>query len=269
MDFLQHLDANSLETVTAKIEASLATAAVGSRWQLERVGYFIVDQDSNAGAPVLNRIITLRDDRVEVAKPDAAPKAEVKKNPKAVSRPKGKTPQEFRAEARARDGALNAKYTAFVALVGDANADLLAGDAETAAQFEAVSRKVSPALAAKWMVNELPRVIDEDETIDTVQLTELLVAIDSGKVSPTLGKTLLQEIASGKAYAAAFASIATMPVVDLGAAIDAVIKANPDKAAAYKSGKTGLLGFFVGQVMKATPNVDAAQVNQAVRDRLG
>ena len=31
-----------------------------------------------------------------------------------------------------------------------------------------------------------------------------------------------------------------------------VAMANPDKAAAYKSGKTGLLGFFVGQVMKAT-----------------
>ncbi|HEY4182263.1 MAG TPA: glutamine--tRNA ligase/YqeY domain fusion protein [Kofleriaceae bacterium] len=268
VDFLQHLDAGSLETVTARVEASVATAAVGSRWQLERVGYFVVDQDSKPGAVVLNRIITLRDDRVDVAKPDAAPKAEVKKNPKAVSRPKGKTPQEFRTEARARDASLLAKYTAFVALVGDANADLLAGDMETAAQFEAVSAKVAPALAAKWMVNELPRVIEEDETIDTAELTALLENIEAGKVSPTLGKTLLQEIATGKPYAVAFASIATMPVVDLGSAVDAVIKANPDKAAAYKSGKTGLLGFFVGQVMKATPNADAAQVNQAVRDRL-
>ncbi|CAN5765865.1 hypothetical protein BH11MYX2_BH11MYX2_37940 [soil metagenome] len=268
VDFLQHLDTNSLETVTAKVEASFAKAAVGSRWQLERVGYFVVDQDTRAGAIVLNRIITLRDDRVEAAKFEAAPKAEVKRNPKAQSRPKGKSPAEFRTEARARDAVLHAKYTAFVALVGDANADLLAGDMETAAQFEAVSAKVAPALAAKWMVNELPRVIDEDETIDTAQLTELLVAIEANKVSPTLGKTLLAEIATGKPYAAAFASVATMPLIDLGAAIDAVIQANPDKAAMYKAGKTGLLGFFVGRVMKATPNVDAAQVNQAVRDRL-
>jgi len=48
-----------------------------------------------------------------------------------------------------------------------------------------------------------------------------------------------------------------------------VIAANPDKAAQYKGGKTGLLGFFVGQVMKSTPGADAAAVNKALRDRLG
>ena len=55
---------------------------------------------------------------------------------------------------------------------------------------------------------------------------------------------------------------------NLGAAVDAVLAANPDKAAQYKAGKTGLLGFFVGQVMKSTPGADAAAVNQALRDRL-
>ena len=48
-----------------------------------------------------------------------------------------------------------------------------------------------------------------------------------------------------------------------------MIAANPDKAAQYKAGKTGLLGFFVGQVMKAAPGADAAAVNEAVRARLG
>jgi Asp-tRNA(Asn)/Glu-tRNA(Gln) amidotransferase B subunit len=48
-----------------------------------------------------------------------------------------------------------------------------------------------------------------------------------------------------------------------------VIAANPEKAAQYKAGKTGLLGFFVGQVMKASPNADPAAVNQVVRQRLG
>ena len=46
------------------------------------------------------------------------------------------------------------------------------------------------------------------------------------------------------------------------------LEVNPDKAAQYRAGKTGLLGFFVGQVMKATPNADAGAVNQAVRSRL-
>src|SRR5690606_7984422 len=50
-DFLQHLDPKSLEVIEgARLEASLAKAEVGSRWQLERVGYFIVDQDTKPGA---------------------------------------------------------------------------------------------------------------------------------------------------------------------------------------------------------------------------
>jgi Asp-tRNA(Asn)/Glu-tRNA(Gln) amidotransferase B subunit len=64
-------------------------------------------------------------------------------------------------------------------------------------------------------------------------------------------------------------TIAPAKPQDLGPVVEAVIAANPDKAAQYKAGKTGLLGFFVGQVMKSSPGADAAAVNQALRDRLG
>jgi Asp-tRNA(Asn)/Glu-tRNA(Gln) amidotransferase B subunit len=76
---------------------------------------------------------------------------------------------------------------------------------------------------------------------------------------------LAEMIATGKP---AGVLAAAAPTVDLGAAVEAVIAANPDKAAAYKSGKTGLLGFFVGQVMKASPNADAGEVNRALKQRL-
>jgi Asp-tRNA(Asn)/Glu-tRNA(Gln) amidotransferase B subunit len=75
-------------------------------------------------------------------------------------------------------------------------------------------------------------------------------------------------LATGKSAGVLAAAQAALPVMDLGPTIDAVIAANPDKAAAYRSGKTGLLGFFVGQVMKSSPNADAAEVNRAIRDRL-
>jgi glutaminyl-tRNA synthetase len=51
----------SLETVSARVEPSLAGAPVGDRMQLERVGYFCVDPDSKPGALVLNRTIGLKD----------------------------------------------------------------------------------------------------------------------------------------------------------------------------------------------------------------
>ncbi|HSE99233.1 MAG TPA: glutamine--tRNA ligase, partial [Blastocatellia bacterium] len=52
----------SLEVLTdCKVEPSLADAAVGSRYQFERLGYFSVDPDSSPGKPVFNRTIGLRD----------------------------------------------------------------------------------------------------------------------------------------------------------------------------------------------------------------
>ena len=57
-----HLNPESLEVLKdCKLEPSLAGAEVGDRVQFERLGYFCVDPDSAAGAPVFNRTVTLRD----------------------------------------------------------------------------------------------------------------------------------------------------------------------------------------------------------------
>src|SRR6185436_6048550 len=101
-DFLQQLDPASLEVVRgARLEASLASAEIGSRWQLERVGYFAVDEDSRPGAPVLNRVVTLRDSYAEAAQPGASvtpatPAADKSPSAKAKTRPKSKSPAEYR-----------------------------------------------------------------------------------------------------------------------------------------------------------------------------
>jgi glutaminyl-tRNA synthetase len=61
-DFTAYLNPNSLETLTGcKVEPSLRDAAVGGRYQFERLGYFCVDPDSVAGRPVFNRTVALRD----------------------------------------------------------------------------------------------------------------------------------------------------------------------------------------------------------------
>jgi glutaminyl-tRNA synthetase len=62
-DWLAQLNPTSLEVLRGcKLEASLADAAPGSRWQFERVGYFCVDPvDSRPGALVWNRTVTLKD----------------------------------------------------------------------------------------------------------------------------------------------------------------------------------------------------------------
>jgi glutaminyl-tRNA synthetase len=61
-DFTANLNANSLEVIrSAKLEPSLATAAIGSRYQFERLGYFCVDPESKVGKPVFNRTVALKD----------------------------------------------------------------------------------------------------------------------------------------------------------------------------------------------------------------
>ena len=274
-DFLEHIDPKSLEIVTgARIEASLASAAIGSRYQLERVGYFVFDQDSKPGALVLNRTITLREEKKFEAKTseDATPAEAKTKNPKAQSRPKGKSPTEYRAEARARDPELAAAHAAIAALDGISadTADLLTGDLHTANLFRTVAMSAPAELVAKWIINELPRALGDRgiESVNAAELGKLLAAIHTGSLAPTAGKAVLVELVRTGRPFSELKGAAPAPAVDLGAAVEAVIAANPEKAAQYQAGKTGLLGFFVGQVMKASPNADAAAVNQAVRDRL-
>jgi len=60
-DFMTVLNPNSLEVITAKLEVSLAGAKAEERYQFERVGYFALDNDSQSGKPVFNRIISLKD----------------------------------------------------------------------------------------------------------------------------------------------------------------------------------------------------------------
>jgi glutaminyl-tRNA synthetase len=60
--FLDHLNPDSLEVLrNCKAEPSLAGAAPLSRFQFERIGYFCVDPDSQPGALVFNRTVSLRD----------------------------------------------------------------------------------------------------------------------------------------------------------------------------------------------------------------
>jgi glutaminyl-tRNA synthetase len=68
-DFTASLNPNSLEIVRdAKLEPSLANAAIGSRYQFERLGYFCVDPDSATGMLVFNRTVALKDTWAKIEK---------------------------------------------------------------------------------------------------------------------------------------------------------------------------------------------------------
>ncbi len=284
-NFIEELSATSLEVVAgARVEASLAHAAVGDRFQLERVGYFRVDEDTRPGTLVLNRIITLRESSSEraEAKPVAAaavssapgapgttPDAR-KENAKAKTRPKLKSPAEYRIEARVRDRDLAAAHDRFAALPGLTmeQADLLSGDRTLAELFEG-SHGGEPELAAKWIVNELPRALAGKELADVnlepARLGALIAAVASGALSAPAAKSALVEIVAGKRLDEI---TVTQSTEDLATVVGRVVATNQDKAAQYRAGKLGLLGFFVGQVMKAAPGANPNEVNDLLRTSL-
>jgi glutaminyl-tRNA synthetase len=281
-DFLHDLNPSSLEIVkTARVETSLATAEVGSRWQLERTGYFIVDQDSGPDALVLNRIIGLRDSWAEAkavtpAAPDTTDRIE---NARAKTRPKGKSPAEYRVEARARDPELADAYAKAQALGLTADqADLVSGDTTTSRLFLTAAAAGRAPAVARWIINELPRALGDrelaDAAIDPARLAALVEMSESGGLNgPAAKEVLVEMVRTGndpRAIAAERGLDAVADTGELTRLVDEVLVKNPDKVAQYKGGKTGLLGFFVGQVVKASGGKANPQaVSKLVGQRLG
>jgi glutaminyl-tRNA synthetase len=67
-EFVELLNSASLEVLrNCKTEPGLGTAAPGTRFQFERLGYFVVDSDSRPGAPVFNRTVSLKDTWAKIA----------------------------------------------------------------------------------------------------------------------------------------------------------------------------------------------------------
>lgn len=59
--FVDHMNPDSLTTITAHVEPALATCTAGDRVQFERLGYYVCDEDSTPERKVFNRIVPLRD----------------------------------------------------------------------------------------------------------------------------------------------------------------------------------------------------------------
>ena len=281
-DLAEALNPESLQVVAgAMLEPGLADAEPGSRWQLERVGYFIVDvEDSRPGTPVLNRIVGLRDswaDRTE------APSDEVRQlsTAKASTRPPKRSRAEYRAEARVRDPELAQRFSAWpdVHGISEAEADLLTGDRATGDLFqEAVASGAPAPPVARWIVNELPPALGDRALAETAlngtSLGALVAALEAGTVTGAAAKEVFAELVDrGGDPRRIIVERGLAQVSDedaIASLVDEVLAANPDKVAAYRAGKTALLGFFVGQVIRGSQGKANPQVVQKLlADRLG
>ena len=267
-DLVETLNPQSLEVVRgAMLEPSLRDAEPGSRWQLERVGYFVFDsEDSRPGAPVLNRIVTLRDSwqgGAQTTAPEPAAEEARRRSSKARTRPPKKSRAEYRAEARARDPLLAERFATWPSRydIPQADVDLLTADRGTGDLFEAaVGQGAPPSAVARWIVNELPPVLDDRPLVETrltaAGLARLVVAVESGAVTGVAGREVLVEMVErGGDADSIIAERGLAQVSDeeaIASMVDRVLAENPDKVGQYRDGRTALLGFFVGQVVRAS-----------------
>jgi aspartyl-tRNA(Asn)/glutamyl-tRNA(Gln) amidotransferase subunit B len=128
--------------------------------------------------------------------------------------------------------------------------------------------------------------VDPKETANVLSNAFVATGVDPDRVDPReLGKLVAARAAiqreafdealahvgdDGFSAAPYLAQKAVSDVAALDPVIEEILAANPGEVAGYRSGKAGLLGFFVGQVMKATGGTaDPRVVNERLREKLG
>jgi glutaminyl-tRNA synthetase len=287
--FLDFIAPHSLEVVRgAQLEPSLATAEPGSRWQFERQGYFVADSvDSKPGALVFNRIIELRDSWAKTLQEPAVKPSKDRSAPASngsaakPAEPAKGTRSELRDNARAANPELAARYERYLTELAlpEEQADVLTGDPAVADFFAAaLHTHNSPKSVANWVVNDVLREVKERPIsalpFTSAQLGTLVALVDQGVITTTAAKEVFAELAmSGEDPQAIVERRGLRQVTDpatLAPVIEAVIAANAEKAAQYRAGKSGLLGFFVGQVVKQSGGKANPQlVQDLVKNRLG
>ncbi len=262
-DFLRFLNPDSLKVTRGFVERSVAADPPGTRYQFERQGYFWPDpEDSREGALVFNRIITLRD---TWGKSDPATKGK--------TGPKSARAEPQKAEAPSLTPEQSAEVTRLRALgVAEAEAVVLARDSVLGAYFADTTRQ-APQVAA-WVVNELGAALRAGEgRLRVSDLPALADLLASGQISSRIAKDVLTEsLESGEAPAEIVQRRGLKVVSDTGqleAIIARVLAANPGKLAEYRGGRTGLLGFFTGQVMRESGGqADPQAVGTLLRAKL-
>lgn len=137
-----------------------------------------------------------------------------------------------------------------------------------------------PRTAANWVMGELAGVLKaegkdiSESPVSAEKLGELVALIKKGEISGKLAKEIFPKMwTTGDSASAIIEREGLRQISDSGAIdaiIDEVLAKNPAQVEQYKAGKQAVLGFLVGQVMKASKGQANPQMaNEALRKKLG
>ncbi len=177
----------------------------------------------------------------------------------------------------------NAKRTRF-ATSYDMAADqieVLTADRDIADYFEAtVAAGAGSRQAANWIQGDILRVLNDrkiaiaDLRLSPQHLAELIALIDKGDISTTIGRTVFDDmVKTGDDPASIVAQKGLVQISDadeLHGVIDQIIADNPAEVARFQDGDKRLMGFFMGQLMKATRGqANPRKASQLLMEKLG
>jgi aspartyl-tRNA(Asn)/glutamyl-tRNA(Gln) amidotransferase subunit B len=176
----------------------------------------------------------------------------------------------------------DAKKARFMADLGLSayDAGVLVAERETAAFFEKVAEGRDAKLAANWVTGELFGALNRsglalgEAPVDAAKLGGLLDLVADGTISGRIAKEVFEAMwESGKSAAEIVEQKGLRQISDEGAIaaiVERLIADNPKQVEQVQSGNAKVIGWFVGQVMKATQGkANPAVVNRLLQDKLG
>ncbi len=161
------------------------------------------------------------------------------------------------------------------------DAGVLTSSRDLAGYYEAVVRATTePKVSSNWVMGEVLRALKEDNRditdcpVSPEGLAELILMVKKGEISGKIAKEVFSEMYKTGGGAAEIVKKKGLTQISdegaLGGIIDDVLANNADSVERYKKGEVKLLGFFVGQVMKATKGqANPGLVNKLLKERLG
>ena len=165
--------------------------------------------------------------------------------------------------------------------LSDYDASLLTASRELADYFETCLEHFNhPKQVSNWVTGSLLGLLNtqakdiSESPISPARLAEMLQLIQDGTISNKIAKTVFDEMAtSAKPAREIVADKGLVQVTDTGAidtVVQKVLSRSEKEVTAYRSGKTKLMGFFVGQVMRETKGkANPKLVNEILREKLG
>ena len=177
----------------------------------------------------------------------------------------------------------DAKRTRFATSydMGADQIEVLTADRDIADYFEAtVAAGAESRQAANWIQGDILRVLNDrkiaiaDLRLSPQHLAELIALIDKGTISTTIGRTVFDDmVKTGDDPASIVAQKGLIQISDadeLHGVIDQIIADNPAEVARFQAGDKRLMGFFMGQLMKATRGqANPQKASQLLMEKLG